>query len=1199
MVVMGLITTGINLVAKFLSRGQVHEFEISDDLMVRLSVIDSVGAKLASTRDDRVESVFAPVSDRPPVTIREGCMANLDLVRQYMSRCPCHASEDEVGRVWVWNYVPTFVASSAQMSKLGGPHYNPALIDYPNSTNYRLLVLDALMIAMPFICDSRIGQIVPTNVKERSTLFVPSRGMGVFVDETPIGHRHNSGIPHDPRPGVYHNDSFGPSELPENLWKVVLMCGELNCVMCHPQHLHGFPPEFWSRELKPQRSHHPARALMIAGLKMRQRLNALGNPEHFQLTGWNSSYCPVSMIVSYRGPLFVIVTDSDDYDAVRSRGFWPLMLDLAVSGSHVLANARLWVACMAPVGTVCHITNAYPRSNWISDTSIPVVAPLEGPGCSLKNLIACSLLIAGGATSVLHDSPASRMSRFLGSYGLEEAVLARQRCAVTRRDHMFGQFSTDFSFNAAFRRPYPLVVRSLIRNQFVASRGVSRSQTMLTVKILNNWMFAVTPSVNWTGCWSMPIGKPIDKGPVNIQAVPSQVQVVPGVPDTVSGAIGAKIGVLNWFVFGSHGDVVPVLALARTLKSHGIPVSVVRTHTEAQGHEILAHAEKGELIAAAPEFIRTMATAATAPGVVFGPPEFSSVHVGVNFRPPSSIIHPADFGAGAVANFIIESVLRGWAPIISIGAYPGAQWFPRSADGVTYLRKSTVRNVNRPVDIMLAWGSSTLPKPDIPGAVEVLPGDHFSQFEKASIVVTHGGAGTVQTAAAAGARVITTTEVLDRRYRDPTNAGHGVMPGADPDSIMLSLLPVTSLTWIWAWKHSYAMFWRAIKLGVRWTIGPALWILVALSIRSIVFVLALPRIKLVFTLSFVSTIFATILHSFVGSWWAMILGPQVENLMFYVLSHTGLTYPALLLELALLAARSASSPVSWSLILSGHPFLAIPVTVVMSYFQIGSMLFAELLALLIGPSVISDDRILTDVGISWAFDNTWIPAFHTRFISGDGIQSVEGEWSNVRQEMGALYSLKYKKTVRDIPYEWRFHTSIPWSHFVDMPTISAPYSPLWNCQSSMLYAARGAWCLLGLVLIVLLPMGLFMMISMVGALIVIGIVLALMDIVPIVELIMAVAGLNESKAVARSFMHHMASRAIQTNGGWFQSSLAALVGVSTGWGDSHTILIPMALARAQNFDELNAVRMGHGNRFTAIDNHMYSVKAQMFADGLL
>jgi hypothetical protein len=60
---------------------------------------------------------------------------------------------------------------------------------------------------------------------------------------------------------------------------------------------------------------------------------------------------------------------------------------------------------------------------------------------------------------------------------------------------------------------------------------------------------------------------------------------------------------------------------------------------------------------------------------------------------------------------------------------------------------------------------------------ELIPaGDHFREFERFDVVACAGGAGVVQTAAAAGARVVTWDRSIDRRYHDATNAGAHVDP---------------------------------------------------------------------------------------------------------------------------------------------------------------------------------------------------------------------------------------------------------------------------------------------------------------------------------------------------------------------------------------------------------------------------------------
>jgi len=411
---------------------------------------------------------------------------------------------------------------------------------------------------------------------------------------------------------------------------------------------------------------------------------------------------------------------------------------------------------------------------------------------------------------------------------------------------------------------------------------------------------------DWLSVMSLPFGRRQPLDDFQIQARPTPIVSLPDNSATACAVAARAIGRITWFVFGSRGDVVPIVALARRLREYGIDIEVVRPHTEAEGLQILAAVEGGSLFSAAGWFFKLVSMTLAGASHTFGPPEAWGVDVAFSLRPPMSVAHPADFGAGWLMNFIINDIVRAAAPLLRIGAYPGVSWLPRSADGNHFLPSPPPTGA-RTVPVLVAWGSSTIPRPAVVGVPDVVPGDHFAQFATARVVLTHGGAGTVQTAAAAGARVVVGTSVLDRRYRTPTNAGLGVMAGASPDKILISLLPLHPIAWALLYRHSWTLLFDGVRVWVGWYLPGLLWS-VAL-VGATVFERGVTGWWI--GPSFTATLFGNI---FLAGWptiakWAV--APRVYEIFMYIVSILGQTPVELLFSLLHFTVNATQSWLWW------------------------------------------------------------------------------------------------------------------------------------------------------------------------------------------------------------------------------------------------------------------------------------------------
>jgi len=1126
-----------------LGRGAQYDVPLDNDLLMKISVVDSVASIAASSTDKRLEGAFADIRTSPPITIKQGAQHQLDLARQFMERCPCHTAEQELGSVWLWTGRRP-VAGDFYSPRTGVMPARAQFLEHSADAN----IVDEQYLCLPFLCTSGLesGDYFITSIVQGPAIVIPDREHRVLQAHPAMGH-HFGCRRGDLFDQSLNRDSLGYFYDTVGLYKVQLFSNPMFCAHCRPESHHGMSPLALISPLVPN-SCAVGRSIMKAAWTAGRVIHAaVPRVSRVHITAWDSDYCPIEDVINPPTLSFVITCRVEDSQAVAARGQIPLQVYLYGS-SRTLGNARLWVAAALPVGTEVWITNATLTAIGYMDQSVPMVAPVEAMGYSLRAPIFCSLLMVAGCTRVPQYMSLTRAGWLMNYYGLEESVLLCSTTIVTRVDHFLHHMITPWTILPAYVRPTPLVMRALGKtDEFWVAKGLRRVHTITLYRMVQARSRRTATDMTWTAALTLPLGVWSDPGPLPIYSTPQRAQRSGGTVSTLSGAIGADIGIVNWCVFGSLGDRRTVMASARRLAGWGIQVAVYQTHTDAEGETMLGHAERGQIMVSAGLFARCLAAVTSAEGLRFGPPEFTAVDVGVDLRPPSDVIQPVDFGVGAFANFLIGAALRGWTPTFHIGAYPGLFWLPRSADGETFLAQFVPPVFHRrSVAIMLAWGSSSLPKPVIEGAVEVLPGDHYAQFTNASVVVCHGGAGTVQTAAAAGARVISGTVVLDRHYRDPMNAGSGVKCGADPDKIILPLMVHSPKVLVWAYRHSWKMAWDGLRWFLHWQFYPSLWLMLALTVRSVVLVLRAPRIRLVMTTSLPATLIATSITSLVPPLVAVLLAPYLELGVMYVLEMSGTTYTAMILQVLAVMAQASLSPTTWAMMFAGAGWWTLPASWVMTRLQVFPVVAAEIIAALAPPTSIQGEPDCAFVGVSWAFKE-YIPAFHTRFVNRDRTAVVEGVWVAGVRGVGQLYSIKLAP-YRDIGPEWLLPTSLPWPSLVAMPEVVAPYSPLWNCQSGMLFVTRGMWGMLGLGLLFMAPVGVFMLLAMGCATLVLTFGMLLTEAIPMTTMVCTMIGKPQYVNHTRAWLYHMLTAFSARPDTWFASTMMMVVGMGTGWG---------------------------------------------------
>jgi len=286
------------------------------------------------------------------------------------------------------------------------------------------------------------------------------------------------------------------------------------------------------------------------------------------------------------------------------------------------------------------------------------------------------------------------------------------------------------------------------------------------------------------------------------------------------------------FTFGTTGDRRPILGMAHWItKTLKIKVIVVHLLTREQGLNMLKACEEGVVITWVGLTAQCAALVGECPYPYLCPEYLGQGPMGRCFSlaPPTWIAKTRGGGLGVLGDFIYR-LAKGpnhWS--FSIGAYQGPGWFPRSANGLTFLKgwkeMGGVEPSLRPERVGWLEGSSNIPKPDDIEDIETIgPGDHEKTLLKYTTVYYAGGAGACQTIGAAGARGIAVNDCIDRRYRDPQNTSIGINTKGDPNMLLIHLRHHPNLRWTWL-KHPIIGFKEIVAEAFRFPVSSWFWTL--------------------------------------------------------------------------------------------------------------------------------------------------------------------------------------------------------------------------------------------------------------------------------------------------------------------------------------------------------------------------------------
>jgi len=541
-------------------------------------------------------------------------------------------------------------------------------------------------------------------------------------------------------------------------------------------------------------------------------------------------------------------------------------------------------------------------------------------------------------------------------------------------------------------------------------------------------------------------------------------------------------GPIYFVMTGSYGDRIPLVFWMKELNKLGFDTVAIQARSLEEGLADLHAVEQGRISQVTRAYTDVAIRVALHDGYIIAPREYTFASATWSLMPPSSAIRPPNWRMGPLMNSIVNWLSDHVADGLRITARPGILHLPRSANGDTLLVRST--NTDRPIPFLVAMGSTSLPyETEYP---KVEPGDHYSQFERAKVVICHGGAGTVETIGMAGARAVSLSSVLDRDYFDPTDAAKGVdQPGGVERAVAFLYGDVTASI-ATSYGVSWAAFWFNIRFLVRlkgsryvWTVLYGLytlwsvWVVLPFGLGSSIVGTLCAALGMSVSQG---AIFGTLL-AIIWPRISFFLDISAWDLGFRVLGKL---------------ARVITGDIGAVLVTIFGLRVALYLEVVLTASKIVAMLVITL------PSQHARhfDKELVILEIVWVW---WglllIP--HTRYICPARELMLEGTHRLVGDTLWVyrVEELKWSSTLDRGLLKSEIPTKLQWSQVAAAPRPVSLYGAVWNCHGVLLRLAGGSGATLGLAFPVLSIILLFALMAGLLAPIVSVAILGLLEVV--------------------------------------------------------------------------------------------------------
>jgi len=223
----------------------------------------------------------------------------------------------------------------------------------------------------------------------------------------------------------------------------------------------------------------------------------------------------------------------------------------------------------------------------------------------------------------------------------------------------------------------------------------------------------------------------------------------------------------------------------------------------------------------------------------------------------------------------------------------------------------------------------------------------------------------------------------------------------------------------------------------------------------------------------------------------------------------------------------------------------------------------------------SEDSRVTDPAylcVSLAFPGVPVPLYHVRFVNGARTRMMDGMWGDTVTGNLTPYTVSVRDFADTCPGEWCFLTAIPWAHFEQVGSLTALYSPMWNCQTAALATTRGMWASLGLAGLVLVPTVTWCMLVTLLVTVCAVLLMVCIDIVPVLYLMLSATGNGRYVDPLRAIVYHHLHILTNYPSDWYGTVLAISVGLLTGWGtgpqDVQFRMAQVEWAATCSFDDL-------------------------------
>jgi hypothetical protein len=1144
--------------------GKRVELAIDDDLMFEFSVNPSLLAPAVYGDLARVYTLLATEEPLHPDRMRVPPDWVVASLKDNVVRCKCNSPLHSEGRAWrlVGNAPMSIMgprgADGQQIAAKATKPVAPGRTD-AGLVRRSLCVGDVIMAALPFLCPTGFP-MHPKSEQARDLSGMPPaqadyfrkrrRGQTTIARMSIWGYGANATLPPicEHVPGLMAGQLGQSKKLGDS--RVYVAGGKredridqrpVRCLICHADVPNGINPQFW--EDRTARCHgRMLEKTVCVALTFRAWITLLTPRAGVAITWWWPELCDSPEKAPSGARLtFCVVSCGLDAEVVEEAGLIPLILDGVAGHPRALKLQALYIANTAPVGWPILLTEPFHRGLGVLPPQRTQTHTFEYVAERLDTVSFNNAVLIAGSSYMPLDAPLSWALTLQDVIGVPEGIVDQFVPSALVATSSLASATIEWTFGEFVVRRSPLnIVGTAEPRRTWRALDVGRLASLLTFRRAQRFMSGMKEHVSLLAAMNLPLPPRRNGLDMPIVSAPTTVGRPRAEMAHLMDAVNARLGRISWFTMGSRGDHVPVLALARHMYSIGFDIEVVRAHTEDEGNQLLHFVESGRLWAGAPIFAKVWMAAASTANLKFGPPELPDLTAGVSLRPPPSIARPADFGAGAFVNWAIDVLLRDKRNVFNIGAYPGLSWMPRSANGTTFLVQSRKPRAGRKVKILIVTGSSSVAPPHIRGAVLIQPGDHYAQMEGAEIVVCHGGAGTVQTAAAAGCTVYVYDLKLDRWYFVPHNAGAGVKCGADPDKIVLPLAEADPIIWLLYWKMGWFMFAKALYWVLKRRGSTLVWLVVIALIR-----LWNDPTTTIAAGSPINALAAGFLANFVPSYLAVWSAPFVLEWALFLVTWTGRPYYELAFEAGLVVLRLTSSSAFWMTYAYRDSFF---LACLVGGWGLALRPFRPLLSAGMAMLTTDQDDQSALMCVSLAYPDLYLPVLHIRFSNRTHTRRWEGIWGTAVGGMWQPYTVVASDWKFNGSREWEIPTRVPWAHFEALPAMTAPYSPLWNCQSSAIVAVWAMWGALGLGGFLILPSMALATLAWIVAVLCVAIGLACLHVVPVVVPILEIAGLGGRVSELREQFGIAAERLLASDQPLSARLMHALVGVTTGWG---------------------------------------------------